>query len=81
MQGTVLGNRINLAEASAKGQQAQRDAASAYAAKLLPLVQESQAAGRTTLRAIAAELTRRNVRTARGGAWGADTVRSLLLRA
>jgi hypothetical protein len=29
---------------------------------------------------IAAELTRRNVRTARGGDWSAENVRSLLLR-
>jgi len=40
-----------------------------------------QGAGHATLRAIAAELTRRHVRTARGGTWSADTVRSLLLRA
>jgi len=80
-QGALLGNRTNLPEASAKGRQLQREAADAFAANLLPLVREIQAAGHTTLRAIAAELTRRNVRTARGGTWGPDTVRSLLLRA
>lgn len=80
-QGAKLGNRTNLAEASAKGQQANRDAANAYAANILPVVREIQATGATTLRAIAAELARRNVRTARGGAWSAAAVRSLLLRA
>ena len=80
-QGALLGNRKNLAEASAKGQKTQRDAANAYAANILPVVREIQAAGATTLRAIAAELGRRNVRTARGGTWSAASVRSLLLRA
>ena len=80
-QGAKLGNRTNLAEASAKGQQAQRDAANAFAAKILPVIREIQGRGATTLRAIAAELARRNVRTPRGGAWSAAAVRSLLLRA
>jgi hypothetical protein len=43
-------------------------------------VREIQANGASSLRAIAAELTRRNVRTARGGKWDASAVRSLLLR-
>jgi hypothetical protein len=37
--------------------------------------------GASSLRAIAAQLTARNVRTARGGAWNAEAVRSVLLRA
>jgi hypothetical protein len=36
-----------------------------FARDVLPIVREIQANGRTSLRAIAAELTRRNVRTAR----------------
>jgi DNA invertase Pin-like site-specific DNA recombinase len=79
-QGALLGNRTDLAEASARGQAAQRDAANAYARNVLPVVREIQANGHTTLRAIAAELTRRNVRTARGGSWSAGAVRGLLLR-
>jgi DNA invertase Pin-like site-specific DNA recombinase len=79
-QGALLGNRTNLAEASAKGQQAQREAANVYAANILPVVREIQAAGATTLRAIAAELVRRGVRTARGGSWSAGAMRGLLLR-
>lgn len=79
--GALLGNRTNLSEASVKGQKAQRDAANVFAANVVPLIREIQATGATTLRAIAAELTRRNVRTARGGVWSAGAVRSLLLRA
>jgi hypothetical protein len=59
---------------------ANRAAAEEFARNVLPIVREIQASGRTSLRAIAAELTRRNVRTARGGAWSAENVRSLLAR-
>ena len=40
-----------------------------------------RAEGRTTLRAIAAALNERGVRTARGGEWHDSTVRNLLTRA
>jgi DNA invertase Pin-like site-specific DNA recombinase len=80
-QGVLLGNRTNLAEAQAKGSEATRAAATEFARNVLPLIREIQASGKTSLRAIAAELTRRNVRTARGGAWGAEAVRTVLLRA
>jgi DNA invertase Pin-like site-specific DNA recombinase len=79
-QGALLGNRTNLALASARGSAANRAAAEEFARNVLPIVREIQASGRTSLRAIAAELTRRNVRTARGGAWSAENVRSLLAR-
>jgi DNA invertase Pin-like site-specific DNA recombinase len=79
-QGALLGNRTNLALASARGSAANRAAAEDFARNVLPIVREIQASGRTSLRAIAAELTRRNVRTARGGAWSAENVRTLLLR-
>jgi DNA invertase Pin-like site-specific DNA recombinase len=80
-QGVRLGNRTNLAEVQARGAAAQREAARAYAATVLPHVAEIKAAGHTTLRAIGAELTRRGIRTPGGGTWSAATVRSLLLRA
>lgn len=79
--GALLGNRTNLAEASALGQEAQRQAAVAFAANVLPIVREAQAAGHTSMRAIAAELNRRGVRTARGGVWGPSMVQAVLLRA
>jgi DNA invertase Pin-like site-specific DNA recombinase len=79
-QGVVLGNRTNLAEASAKGQAANRAAADSFAANVLPIVRQLQGAGITTTRAIAEALNARGVKTARGGAWHGATVRNLLAR-
>jgi DNA invertase Pin-like site-specific DNA recombinase len=79
-QGVRLGNPTNLAEAAAKGAASQRAEADAFAAKVLPIVRMIQAEGATTLRAIAAALNERGVRTARGGDWHDSTVRNLLAR-
>jgi DNA invertase Pin-like site-specific DNA recombinase len=79
-QGTMLGNRTNLPDAQAKGVAANRQAADAFAANVLPIVRQIQAAGATTFRAIAAALNSRGIRTARGGAWHDSTVRNLLAR-
>ena len=79
-QGVKLGNPVNLAAAGARGAQTQRAAADAFAANVLPLVRQLQAAGATTPRAIAAALNERRVRTARGGEWHDSTVRNLLQR-
>ena len=80
VQGAVLGNRTNLSEASAKGRQAQREAADGHAQNVLPIVRQLQATGLTTLREIAAALNARGVRTARGGDWHASSVSNLLAR-
>ena len=80
-QGVKLGNPTNLAEAGAKGAASQRAEADAFAAKVLPIVRAIQTEGATTLRAIAAALNERGVRTARGGEWHDSTVRNLLARA
>jgi DNA invertase Pin-like site-specific DNA recombinase len=80
-RGEPLGNLASLEASRGKGAAVNRAAADAFAANVLPIIREVQAAGHTSLRAIAAELTRRNVRTARGGAWSADAVRAVLLRA
>ena len=80
-QGATLGNRTNLAKAAAKGNDANRAAADAFAANVLPVVRQIQAAGATTTRAIASALNARGIRTARGGAWHDSTVRNLLARA
>lgn len=80
-QGAVLGNRTNLAEAAAKGAAAQRTAADTFAANVLPVVRQIQAAGATTHRAIAEALNARGIRTARGGQWHVSTVQNLLGRA
>jgi hypothetical protein len=80
-QGAVLGNRTNLRDAQAKGVAANREAADAFAANVLPIVRQIQAVGATTHRAIAQALNDRGVRTARGGDWHDSTVRNLLARA
>jgi DNA invertase Pin-like site-specific DNA recombinase len=79
-QGVLLGNRTNLAVASRKGNEANRAISQAFAANLLPLIREIQASGAVSLHAVAAELSRRGVHTARGGAWNASRVRDILLR-
>ena len=79
-QGALLGNRTNLAEAQAKGISANKAAAEAFAANVLPIVRQIQASGASTPRAIAAALNARGIRTARGGAWYDSTVRNLLAR-
>src|SRR4051795_5038296 len=58
-QGVVLGNRTNLADASAKGVATNRKAADAFAANVLPVLRQIQAAGATTHRAIAQALNDR----------------------
>jgi len=79
-QGVKLGNPSNLSEAGVKGGQTQRAAADAFAANVLPLVRQLEAAGATNPRAIAAGLNARGVKTARGGEWYDSTVRNLLAR-
>jgi hypothetical protein len=76
-----LGNPRNLADAGAKGAAAQRADAYAFAANVLPIVRQIEAAGAKTHRAIAEALNARGVRTARGGEWHGSTVRNLLARA
>jgi len=78
--GVKLGNRTNLADASAKGAAAQRAEADDFAGKVLPIVRAVQSEGATTLRAVATALNERGVRTARGGEWHDSTVRNLLMR-
>jgi hypothetical protein len=46
----VLGNRTNLPEAEARGVASNRKAADAFAANVLPVVRQIQAAGATTFR-------------------------------
>jgi hypothetical protein len=78
--GAIVDNRTNLAEASAKGATANRAAADAFAANVLPIIRQVEAAGATGYLAIAAALNARGVRTARGGEWHATTVRNLMQR-
>ena len=80
-QGAILGNRTNLAEAQTLGADANRAGADAFAANVLPVVRQIQAAGAKSSRAIAEALNARGIRTARGGAWFGSTVLNLLARA
>ncbi len=75
-----LCNPRNLAEAGAKGAATQHTDADAFAANVLPIIRQIEAAGATTHRAIAEALNARGVRTARGGEWHGSTVRNLLAR-
>ncbi len=79
-QGAVLGNTVNLDVAQAKGAAANREQAEAFAANVLPIVRQIEAAGVTTHRAIAEALNARGIRTARGGMWHGSTVRNLIGR-
>ncbi len=79
-QGAVLGNRTNLPEAAAKGASANRAAADAFAANVLPVVRQIEASGIKGYRALAEALNARGIRTARGGEWHATTVRNLVTR-
>ena len=79
--GAKLGNRTNLAEAGSKGAAARAAAADVFAANVLPIIREMQRAGITVPGKIAEALNVRGIRTARGGAWYASTVRNVLARA
>ena len=79
-QGVMLGNRTNLADASAKGAEANREAAVTFAANVLPIVRQIEATGVKGHRAIAAALNARGVRTSRGGEWHATTGPNLMAR-
>jgi hypothetical protein len=59
---------------------ARRRAADERAQAMAPIVRELREAGIVTLRAMADELNRRNIKTARGGHWHPATVFNLLAR-
>lgn len=54
--------------------------ANAHARRLAPVIADIRAAGATSLRAIADELTARGILTRQGGRWHVSTVRNLLRR-
>jgi hypothetical protein len=59
---------------------ASRRAADERAQAMAPIMRELREAGIVTLRAMADELNKRNIKTARGGPWHAATVLNLLGR-
>jgi DNA invertase Pin-like site-specific DNA recombinase len=52
----------------------------AFAKDLAPVLEEIRAAGHTSLRAIAKELTARGIRTRRGGKWSVSNVEAIQMR-
>ena len=78
VRGTRLGNP-DIAPARALAGMKLRANAARFAGAVLPTIESLQAQG-LGLRAIARELARRGIRTARGGEWAAATVRAILLR-
>jgi len=79
-RGTALGGwRGGPKVDSSLGRKVQSEQADAFAARVMPLVRLMQGAGKS-LRQIAAGLTNRGVRTARGGAWTAASLRNLIGR-
>jgi DNA invertase Pin-like site-specific DNA recombinase len=85
-RGVKLGNPNGAASLrrAGKGGVALRRAVSVnadgFAADLAEVVADIRAAGSTSLRAIATELTARGIQTRRGGQWGVGNVRGLLGR-
>jgi Recombinase-like helix-turn-helix domain len=55
--------------------------ATLFAANVLPIIREVQAAGHTTFNAIVGQLNARKVATANGGRWRHVQVRQILSRA
>jgi hypothetical protein len=67
-------------EGRLKGADRNRIKADHFAANVLPVVRELQANGLTSYRAIARELERRGIKTARGGDWSPVQVVNILKR-
>jgi len=78
-RGKRLGNP-RITEAAAIGREALQQANAAYAANVLPVIREIQAAGAASANAIAAKLNERKVQTRRGGRWSHVQVGALLSR-
>jgi DNA invertase Pin-like site-specific DNA recombinase len=82
-RGTKLGGDRGVVPSKkvrAMGVEAQRARADAKAADLAPIIKELQAAGKTSLRAIAAGLNEVGIPTARGGEWSSPQVMRMLDR-
>ncbi|WP_072342329.1 recombinase family protein [Devosia enhydra] len=79
--GTRLGNRVNPAEAAARGRAVSVAEADRFATSVMPIIQQLQLGGITSYRGIATALDSRGIRTARGGTWQVSNVRNLMARA
>ena len=79
VRGIKLGNP-RLFQCRARGAEKNERDASAFAARVQPIIAEIGRQGFKSRRAIAEELNRRAIPTARGGRWGAQTVANVLER-
>jgi DNA invertase Pin-like site-specific DNA recombinase len=79
--GTRLRNPRNPPAAAARGRATMVRRADEHAANVLPVIESIRRAGIISLGGIAEALNARGVKTARGGAWYAATVRNVLRRA
>ena len=79
--GMRLGNPHNLDQAGCRGRAALSRTADEFAFGLIPVLQAIRASGARSLAAIAMELNRRGIRSARGGSWHRSSAGNLLLRA
>jgi CheY-like chemotaxis protein len=78
--GTSLGNPTNLAFAGVKGRAASVAAADQFALGLAPMLTSFRSEGAITLRAMAASLNRRGIKSPRGGEWHPSSVANLTSR-
>jgi DNA invertase Pin-like site-specific DNA recombinase len=78
--GASLGNPTNLALAGATGRAASVDASDQLAKSLAPILVSVRAEGALTLRAMAASLNKRGIKSPRGGNWHPSSVANLLSR-
>jgi DNA invertase Pin-like site-specific DNA recombinase len=78
--GASLGNPVNLRLAGENGRTVSVAAAEGFARSLSPVLHSVRAEGAVTLRAMAASLNRRGIKSSRGGEWHPSSVANLLSR-
>jgi DNA invertase Pin-like site-specific DNA recombinase len=78
--GASLGNPTNLTCAGAKGRAVSVAAADQFVQSLAPILDSVRSEGAVTLRAVAASLNKRGIKSSRGGAWHPSSVANLLTR-
>ena len=75
-----LGNPVNLYQAGAAGRETQIARAEAFAAIIMPIIDEIRRGGVTSFNAIAKELNHRDIKTARGSDFAAMSVKRIVER-
>jgi len=79
-KGVRFGNPTNLDEAGQKGRESQVERADKFASEILPTIENIRVSGVTSYNAIAVELNKRAMKTARGHQYSAMTVRRIVKR-